>query len=152
MVDIMLALVMALVCIFLHFEAVLLIERLASALRSARLSLLATWTGLLFAHVIEIWLYGLVYFICAKVGVGELQGASSFLDHVYYSAVVYTTLGFGDVIPDHGLHMLTGSEALVGLSLIAWSATITYGRVLLHQTNNHQPTSHPAVPPSNENV
>jgi len=137
MIDIFLALIMALVCIFLHFEAVLLIERWASSLRSARMSLLATWTGLLFAHVIEIWLYALVYYACAKVGVGQLQGASTFLDYGYYSAVVYTTLGFGDVIPDPGLHMLTGSEALVGLSLIAWSATITYGRVLLHQTNNN---------------
>lgn len=136
MIDILLALVMALVCIFLHFEAVLLIERWAISLRSARMSLLATWTGLLCAHVVEIWLYALVYYGCVKMGVGELQGATTFLDYGYYSAVVYTTLGFGDVIPDEGLHMLTGSEALVGLSLIAWSATITYGRVLLHQNNN----------------
>jgi len=32
--------------------------------------------------------------------------------------------------------MLTGSEALVGLSLIAWSATITYGRISVHQAQN----------------
>ena len=135
MLDMVMALVMALVCVFLHFEAVLLIERWAGAMRSVRMSLLATWTGLLFAHIVEIWLYALVYYLCALVGVGRLQGVTSFVDYGYYSAVVYTTLGFGDVVPDPGLHMLTGSEALVGLSLIAWSASITYGRVLLHQAN-----------------
>jgi hypothetical protein len=135
MLDMVMALVMALVCIFLHFEAVLLIERWAGAMRGVRMSLLATWTGLLFAHVIEIWLYALLYYWCAQAGIGQLHGVTSFIDYGYYSAVVYTTLGFGDVVPDPGLHMLTGSEALVGLSLIAWSATITYGRVLLHQAN-----------------
>ena len=137
MLDMLLALGMALVCIFLHFEAVLLIEKVAVRMRSVRMSLLATWTGLLFAHVVEIWLYALVYFACAQAGVGQLHGVTSFIDYGYYSAVVYTTLGFGDVVPDPGLHMLTGSEALVGLSLIAWSATITYGRVLLHQSNGN---------------
>ena len=133
MLDLALALVMALVCIFLHFEAVLLIERLLASIDSARISLLAAWTGLFFAHIAEIWLYALAYMACAWVGIGELHGATTLLDHVYYSAVVYTTLGFGDIVPDAGVRLLTGSEALVGLSLIAWSATITYGRIQFHQ-------------------
>lgn len=135
MLDMGLALVMALVCIIVHFEALMLIEKAVRTIRSARLSLLTTWTGLLFAHVVQIWLYGLVYWGCARAGVGDLQGAVTMMDYVYYSAVVYTTLGFGDIVPDPGLHMLTGSEALVGLSLIAWSATVTYARVLREQ--NH---------------
>ena len=136
MLDMGLALLMALVCIIVHFEALLLIEKTVSSIRSARLSLLTAWTGLLAAHVFEIWLYGLVYLGCAKAGIGDLQGANTVLDYVYYSAVVYTTLGFGDIVPDPGVHILTGSEALVGLSLIAWSATVTYGRVLREQ--NHR--------------
>jgi len=134
MVDMVIALGMALVCIFLHFEAVLLIERWAGSLTSVRMSLLATWTGLFFAHIAEIWLYAGAYYGCAVWGIGGLQGVSTFLDYVYFSSVVYTTLGFGDVLPDSGVQILTGSESLVGLSLIAWSASITYGRVLLHQT------------------
>ena len=141
MLDMGLALVMALVCIIVHFEALLLIEKAVRSIKSARLYLLTSWTGLLTAHVVEIWLYGLVYWGCSKAGVGGLQGATDMLDHVYYSAVVYTTLGFGDIVPDPGLHMLTGSEALVGLSLIAWSATVTYGRVVRerdHQNGDNQ--------------
>ncbi len=117
----------------LHFEAVLLIERLLASIRSARVSLLAAWTGLFFAHIIEIWMYALAYLGCAKLGIGQLQGADSLLDYAYYSSVVYTTLGFGDIVPEPGVQLLTGSEALVGLSLIAWSATITYGRIQFHQ-------------------
>ena len=40
MLDLMLALLMAVVCIFVHFEAVLLIERWAASLRNVRMSLL----------------------------------------------------------------------------------------------------------------
>jgi len=133
MLDMTLALVMALVCIFVHFEAVLLIEKLVRPVRSARMSLLATWTALFFAHIVEIWLYAIAYLGCARAGIGGLQGAESFLDYAYFSAAVYTTLGFGDIVPESGVRLLTGSEALVGLSLIAWSATVTYGRIILQQ-------------------
>ena len=133
MLDMGLALIMALICIFVHFEAVLLIEKLVRHVRSARMSLLATWTALFFAHIVEIWLYAFAYLGCAEAGIGELRGAASFLDYAYFSAVVYTTLGFGDIVPGAGVQLLTGSEALVGLSLIAWSATVTYGRIILHQ-------------------
>jgi hypothetical protein len=133
MLDMGLALIMALICIFVHFEAVLLIEKLVRHVRSVRRSLLATWTALFFAHILEIWIYAFAYLACARVGIGELKGAETIVDYAYYSAVVYTTLGFGDIVPDTGLQLLTGSEALVGLSLIAWSATVTYGRVILQQ-------------------
>ena len=133
MLDMGIALIMALVCIAVHFEALMLIERVVSTLHSARISLLVSWTGLFFAHVLEIWIYALAYLGCARAGIGDLQGVSTMLDYAYYSAVVYTTLGFGDIVPDRGVQLLTGSEALVGLSLIAWSATVTYARVLLHK-------------------
>ncbi len=130
---------MGLICIGVHFEALAVIVRVVSSIRNTRLSLLAAWTGLFFAHIVEIWIYAFAYVGCAKIGIGDLQGADSLLDYAYYSAVVYTTLGFGDIVPDTGVQLLTGSEALVGLSLIAWSATATYGRVLLHHDSNTPP-------------
>ncbi len=48
------------------------------------------------------------------------------VDSVYYSAMVYTTVGFGDMVPSGGLRLITATEALVGLSLITWSASFTY--------------------------
>jgi hypothetical protein len=48
------------------------------------------------------------------------------LDQVYYSAVVYTTLGFGDVVPGGAIRFLTGVESVTGLVLITWSASFTF--------------------------
>ena len=134
MLDMAMALFMALVCVLVHFEAVLLIEKTLLRIASPRLGLLVSWTGFLFAHVIEIWLYALAYLICGRLGIGELHGAYNLLDYAYYSSVVYTTLGFGDIVPGPGVQILTGSQALVGLSLIAWSATHTYARVTSYQS------------------
>ena len=136
MLDLFLAMFMALLCILVHFEALILVENLATNMKSSRMALLFTWSGLLLAHVFEIWMYALAYFFCDLFALGDVTGASSLLDYGYYSAVVYTTLGFGDLVPNDGVRMLTGSEALVGLSLIAWSATVTYSRVQLHRERN----------------
>ena len=133
MLDMSVALFMALVCVLVHFEAVLLIEKILLRIPSARFGLLVSWTGFLLAHVIEIWLYALAYVACGWLGIGELHGATTLLEYAYYSAVVYTTLGFGDIVPGVGIQILTGSQALVGLSLIAWSATHTYARVTSYQ-------------------
>ena len=46
--------------------------------------------------------------------------------YFYYSAVVYTTLGFGDIIPIGPTKILTGFEALIGLGFITWSASFTF--------------------------
>ena len=138
MSDAVLALIMALLCILLHFEAVLLVGRVLVGVHSPRLSLLVTWMGLLTAHVVQIWLYAMVYWLCARWEIGYIDGVKTLLDYVYFSSVVYTTLGFGDLIPGPGIQILTGSEALVGLCLIAWSATITFSRVLF-STDRHLP-------------
>jgi len=45
---------------------------------------------------------------------------------VYFSAVTYSTVGFGDVIPTGPLRFLVGTEALTGFVLITWSASFTY--------------------------
>ncbi len=127
MIGILVALLMAMICILVHSEAVALVQNIGDRLSGARMSLLVTWGGLLSAHVVEVWLYAIAYWVCAAAGVGSLIGVNSAVDYGYFSAVVYTTLGFGDIVPDEGLQLLAGSEALVGLCLIAWSATATYG-------------------------
>lgn len=126
MAGIVVAILMALISVLVHFEALIIVERVRERIKSFRLSLLGAWFGLLLAHVLEIWLYAAAYWACDRLGVGTLRGMVNSLDYAYFSAVVYTTLGFGDILPDEGLRMLAGSEALVGLCLIAWSATITY--------------------------
>ena len=51
---------------------------------------------------------------------------SDFSEYVYFSAVSYTSLGLGDIYPTGGLRLVTGAEALLGLLMIAWSASFAY--------------------------
>jgi hypothetical protein len=45
---------------------------------------------------------------------------------VYFSATVYSILGFGDIIPGGPLRLLVGIESVTGLLMITWSASFTY--------------------------
>ena len=80
-------------------------------------------------HVVEVWLFGLTYYALFMLGgVGEIVGDFDYgmLDCVYFSFVNYTTLGYGDLVPTGHIRFVAGSEALVGLVVIDWSASFTY--------------------------
>lgn len=88
--------------------------------------------GILFAlalHIVEIWLFGLTYWLldpwaaAGQVGVGT---DLSLLDAVYFSATTYSTAGYGDLVPVGPVRLIAGTEALVGFLLITWSASFTY--------------------------
>ena len=56
---------------------------------------------------------------------GNLQ--NSFVDFFYFSITTYTTLGIGDVYPLGNMRIVVGLQSLVGLMLIAWTATFKLG-------------------------
>lgn len=81
------------------------------------------------AHTLEIFIYGLGFFVLIKyLTVGNLVGSVEFslLNCFYFSAETYTSLGFGDLTPRGPVRLLVGIEALNGLLLIGWSASYTY--------------------------
>ena len=45
---------------------------------------------------------------------------------MYFSASIYTTLGLGDFVPSGSIRFLVGMQALVGFTLISWSAAFTF--------------------------
>ena len=94
---------------------------------SREMVLMAMWSVLLAAHVVQVWLFAVAYVLGCRWQLGELVEVNGFLDYVYFSAIVYTTVGFGDIVPTGDLRMIAASEGLVGLCLIAWSATATFG-------------------------
>jgi hypothetical protein len=81
-------------------------------------------------HVAEIWIFGTAYFVLMQWdGFGAIYGeaaVSGLLDYVYYSAMVYTTVGFGDLLPQGAIRFMSGMEALTGLVMITWSASFTF--------------------------
>ncbi|MEX2123487.1 MAG: potassium channel family protein [Woeseia sp.] len=116
------------VCVTIHYEALIQLERLRARLQRHRWIILFTVHGLILAHIAEIWIFGLGYFAAEHgLGLGEIVAADrDWFDYIYYSAMVYTTVGFGDLVPTGPLRMITATEALAGLSLITWSASFTF--------------------------
>ena len=127
-----LAMVLVSACIFVHYEALNLLARMEHRPGRHRWMIILTMHGLLAAHVVEIWLFGFGHYAATQwlqVGTVLVPGqglAETVFDHVYYSAMVYTTVGFGDMVPSGAVRMMTSTEAISGLALIAWSASFTF--------------------------
>ena len=84
---------------------------------------------ILSTHIAEIWLFGAGYMLLVGHGDhGTLTGlpAASLPDFVYFSAITYATVGFGDVVPVGAIRFLAGMEALTGFVMITWSASYTF--------------------------
>ena len=92
------------------------------------------WVGfsilmLIFAHVLEVTIFSFGYAWLDNHEIyGELQGNMNddSTDYWYFSFVVYTSLGFGDITPTKSLRLMTAIETLTGLIMIAWSASFIY--------------------------
>lgn len=117
-------------CVLLHYEVFTWLTRVLAGLhlQIRRRRILLLILGLLVLHVAEIWLFGIGYFaLLHEPGIGEIKGSGGrLLDLVYFSAVVYTTLGLGDLVPSGAIRFMTGMEALTGFVLITWSASFTF--------------------------
>ena len=85
---------------------------------------------ILLTHAAETWIFAFGYYGLLKHEIfGLISGdvrIETLLDHVYFSAMVYTTVGFGDMVPDGPIRFMTGMEAVTGLVLITWSASFTF--------------------------
>lgn len=85
---------------------------------------------ILLTHAVEIWLFAFGYYTLLQLdGFGTITGfveITTLLDHAYFSAMVYTTVGFGDVYPIGPIRFMSGMEALTGLVMITWSASFTF--------------------------
>ena len=116
------------IAVVLHYEALILIARQYRRITSHRLTLIITMFGLLTVHVLEIWVFALGYWAGVHwLGLGSIEPPlAGVLDAVYFSAMVYTTVGFGDLIPAGPIRLIVSGEALTGLSLITWSASFTF--------------------------
>ncbi|MFB6261395.1 MAG: ion channel, partial [Thiohalorhabdaceae bacterium] len=80
-----------------------------------------------------VLLLGTAYYACvqwAEIGrivVVDLDTEmTTLLDFAYFSVVLYTTVGFGNIIPQGPISGLAGAEAVTGLTLITWSASFTF--------------------------
>jgi hypothetical protein len=114
----------------IHYEVLRLMTIVLPVLHMrARAKLIIVIFGAFIAHAIEIVFYGIAFYLLARyLGAGTLgdPGQLSFSRCIYFSGETYTSLGYGDVVPDGALRLLAGMEALNGLLLIGWTASYTY--------------------------
>lgn len=109
-------------------------KRLPHMHQHPRMRVLMLLCGIFGGHIVNIWLFGAVYFILIAHGYGNLTGTDverglyvlDIFGCIYFSAVTYTTLGIGDLTPEGAMRMLTGVESLTGFLLIGWTVTFTY--------------------------
>ncbi len=124
--------------VLFHYEGFNLFGRwLGHGLLPPRARIVLLMFGLLMLHIIEIWVFAGSYYLLADwpsygalfqteyAGAAEIPPMHWF-DYVYYSATVYTTVGFGDIVPLGPIRVISGTESVCGLALITWSASFTF--------------------------
>ncbi|MDX1516880.1 MAG: potassium channel family protein [Woeseiaceae bacterium] len=126
--------VVVVLCVLVHYEGLrLLSDKLPTLKRHHRRRIILLILALLFMHVVEVWIFGIAYFGLLQFdGYGELLGVVpvNLFDYIYYSASVYTTVGFGDIYPVGAIRTMTGTEGITGLTMITWSASYTFVEML----------------------
>ena len=126
------AAVLVVACILIHYE----IMRLTADLLLPRLTIMPRRAHVVIgicacfiAHTIEVWLFAAIYFALASAtdsGFAD-ENRRAFLDYLYFSTETYTSLGFGEVrLLTDDLRLLAGIEAMIGLVLLAWTASFNY--------------------------
>ena len=117
-------------CVLLQYEYLALAwRRLSEHQGHRRVKVLYGIFSVLLLHVVEILVFALVVWLLALwPACGSLEGeeASTFRDYFYFSAVTFSTVGFGEMWPVGALRFLCAAEALTGFVLITWSASFTY--------------------------
>lgn len=84
-----------------------------------RLVRIASW--LIGAHLVEIAVWGVFY-----TGLGVFPDAET---SFYFSAVTYTTVGYGDFVPPPQWRLLAGVEGLTGILMSGWSTGVFFAVV-----------------------
>jgi voltage-gated potassium channel len=88
-------------------------------------AVILTALGLLLLHCVQILVWAAAYRLLTPV-----QPIDSLEAAVYFSAVTFTTLGYGDItLSTAQWRVLTGFEALNGVLLLGWSTALLYAVV-----------------------
>lgn len=122
-------------CVMMHAMGTVVMVRgvIAPRLSTVRGLLSAVWylivvvTCLAAIHLAEIALWALLYY--GTDGMPDMETA------LYFIAVTYTTVGYGDVVLPLGWRLVAGVEALTGILMVGWtSALIVFVLVRMRAT------------------
>ncbi len=123
------SLTMVLATVTLHYGMLAWLSGRLKRWTPFRGEILLVVIAMFFAHMVEITLYAWVYLLLDNSDTAMSIGGAvdgSFIDHLYFSAACYTSLGLGDLYTLGTLRLMAGVEALNGLILITWSASFAF--------------------------
>lgn len=127
----LITLVVLSLCVLIHYELLIAItHRVARFEFSHRIAIVFGAIRAMLSHIIQVWVYAIGYWLLLDFGegYGSIKGEpiTGFLDWVYFSFVVYSTLGFGDMVPTGWVRFMVGTESITGLVMIAWTASFLF--------------------------
>ncbi|MEW4487005.1 potassium channel family protein [Thalassoglobus sp. JC818] len=121
---------LVLTCVAIHYNTFTLLATPSDQVHlRKRWWINVTILGALLAHILEMLLFSIVYKVLSDFpGNGWIQDGNGVRseDYWYFSFQVYTSLGFGDIVPVGNLRMMSVLETLIGLVLIAWTASFLF--------------------------
>lgn len=117
----------SLLCLLIHYEALRVMTSLVPRLAlKSRQKVLFVVSAALFTHFIEIGLFAVAFWLFFELDVPAQTAAMPFDLALYISIEQFTSLGTSSGFPIGQVRLLAGSEALVGLIVIGWTASFTY--------------------------
>lgn len=121
---------MVVLTVTIHLEGLWYIRRnLGRFMNRPRIGLSSIVLMSLGLHAIEIALYAVAFLIADRLlAIGQFSNDNSLdtMAYFYYSAVTFTAVGYGDILPTGELRLLAVAEPLNGLMLISWSGAFTF--------------------------
>ena len=123
---------LTLISVLIHYEAIYRLSQFCRRFRfRGRWVLLLGVVWIFVAHVIEVWVFGIglhlaTTYIPGNSIAGAVSAEPTFFDSIYFSFSCYTSLGFGDIFAQGPIRFLVATESLLGLLMIAWTASFLY--------------------------
>lgn len=116
--------------ILIHLEGLWILRTLPRYFEDLpRLGVLTVVMTCLMLHVVEISLYAMGFLTGDRwfaIGHFNDEAHLDLMAYFYYSAITYTAVGYGDILPSGDIRLLAVAESLNGLLLIGWSGAFTF--------------------------
>lgn len=116
------------ISIGLHYTALLSTTKLLTHFHGTHpLSIVVALFLAVIAHLLEIIIFAVAWQVMFSMNLITFSITSpTFLDMVYFSGTTYTTIGYGDILLIGNGRIMAVVEGVMGLVLIAWTASFTY--------------------------
>ncbi len=128
----------AILSIGLHFTALLLTTKILAKFHGIHpVSIVFSLLLAVVAHLLEILIFAIALeFMLLHDMIRFSINAPDFFDIFYFSGTTYTTVGYGDIVLIGSGRIIAVVESLMGLVLIAWTASFTYYEMNRKWTRN----------------